>query len=256
MEQNKNDFLNGGMDSETEIDLLEVLQIIWKHLLLILETGLCVGAVVFLICTIAVPKEYVSTTKVYILQHQSNSDSLTYTDLQTGSYLTDDYKELITSLPVVEKVIARLNLEMTQDIFIKKIRVTSPDDTRIIQISVTDEDPYQARLIADAVREAASEQISRVMDIEAVRVVQEANYPEKKAGPARMKYTMLGCVLGCMFAAAVLILMHIFDDTIKTADDVESSLGLFVLGSIPMTKAVSDHKKNRKRFKGGNYGQN
>lgn len=253
MEQNNQPMITEG--AEMEIDLRELVSLIWSHLLLIIEAGLCVGAVVFIACTLLVSKTYVSSTEVYVLHQQSNQNTVTYSDLQTGSYLTDDYKELITSLPVLEKVIAQLNLNVRTEDFEKQIKVSSPDDTRIIRIEVEDEDPYQAHEIANAIRVAASAQIAEVMDIEAVNTVQEASYPTTKSGPARMKSTFLGCVLGAVLAAAVLILRQLLDDTIKTADDVETSLGLFVLGSIPEMKQGSG-KKYRKNSKRWQHGKN
>lgn len=226
-----------------QIDLREIMLLIWKHLILIIEAGFCVGALVFLFASICLSNTYVSTTEVYILHQQSDRNTVTASDLQTGSYLTNDYKELIVSLPVLEKVIAQLNLSLTPEQLEKQITVHSPDDTRIIQIAVENEDPYQAHLIAETLRISAADQISRVMDIETVKVVQNASYPDKKAGPARMKMTLAGCAFGAFMTAVFLILRHIMDDTIKNTEDIESVLELFVLGSIP--KMESGKKRQR-----------
>lgn len=224
-------------DNEMQIDLREVMLLIWKHLFLIIEAGLCMGALIFLFVSIGLPNTYVSTTEVYILHQQSDRNTVTASDLQTGSYLTNDYRELIVSLPVLEKVIAQLNLSVTPEQLEKKITVHSPDDTRIIQIAVENEDPYQAHLIAETLRISAADQIARVMDIETVKVVQNASYPDKKAGPARMKMTLAGCAFGALMTAVFLILRHIMDDTIKNPEDIESVLELFVLGSIPIMES-------------------
>lgn len=233
-------------DDEIVIDLWEIITLLWQHLLLLIEAGLCLGALVFLTCTMIIPEKYESSTKVYILNKQSDSMSVTYSDLQSGTYLTKDYRELIISLPVMEKVTAQLHLDISPEALAEKVSVSSPTDTRIIKISVEDEDPYMANSIADAVRVAASEQIAQVMDIEAVNVVQEANYPTAKTSPARMKMTLFGCVLGAMLAAAILLMIHLIDDTVKTPDDVENYLGLSVLGAIPILKEEKGNGKSRR----------
>ena len=63
------------------------------------------------------------------------------------------------------------------------VSVSTPEDTRIIAITVTDTDPVRAMEIANAVREAASEHILNVMDIQAVNVVETANLPTGPSGP-------------------------------------------------------------------------
>lgn len=231
------------IENNIEIDLHDMLLLIWKYFVLIIQIGLCTGAAVFLFVSFCMPKTYISTAELYILHQQSDRDTVTASDLQTGTYLTNDYKELIVSVPVLEKVIAQLNLTQNPAQLEKKITVDSPDNTRIIQISVEDSDPYQAQLIADVLCDAASEKISKVMDIESVKIVQEASYPDVKAGPARLKMTVVGCMLGVFLVVLFLMIYYVLDDTIKTTDDIESALDLFVLGSIPEMKKENKRKR-------------
>lgn len=247
MEQEKLNMMQNQQDDEIEINVGELLGMIWHNLLQIIEVGLCVGAVVFIVCTLLLPKQYDSTTKVYILTRQSESTTVTYSDLQTGASLTKDYRELIKSLPVMEQVTAQLNLGITPNELANRITVTTPTDSRIIEITVRDTDPYMANAMANAVRIAASKQISQVMDIEAVNIVQKASYPEGPSGPSTFKYTILGCIAGAFLAAAVLVVLYLMDDTLKTPDDVERYMGASVLGSIPILKAEAESKKKRGR---------
>lgn len=253
MEQKGTGLMQEQQRDEMEIDLMELFSVVWHNLLLIIEIGLCVGALAFLFSSLLVPKQYVSTTKVYILNRQSDSVNVTYSDLQSGATLTKDYKELIKSLPVMEKVVAQLNLDISPEKLADKITVNSPADTRIIEISVSDTDPYMANAMANAVRIAASAQISQVMDIEAVNIVQKASYPDHASSPSVMKNTMLGCILGAILTIAVLFVLYLLDDTIKTPDDVEKVLGMSVLGTIPILKGEEGKKKKigkRGRHKG------
>lgn len=134
---------------------------------------------------------------------------------------------------------------MTPAQFESRITVSTPDDTRIIRIEVEDEDPYQAHQIADTLRIAAAAQIEQVMEIQSVKTVQEASYPTVKSGPARMRCTALGCILGAVAVTMLLILRHLLDDTIRTEEEVENVLDLFVLGRIP------EIKNTEKRAAGG-----
>lgn len=88
---------------------------------------------------------------MYVLSKQDSSNTVTSGDLQASSLLTKDYAELIQSRQVVETVIAQLNLDLTYEQFLKKLTVTTQNDTRILSITVKDEDPYMASQIADAI---------------------------------------------------------------------------------------------------------
>ena len=243
-------------EREIEIDLRDLfmglLSNIWSIIL-----SACIGALcAFLLCAMVIPKKYVSTTKIYAINKQSEA-ALTYTDLQTGSQLSKDYAALVTSRTVTSKVIAQLDLQntyedmknITPDGLARMISVDVQTDTRIIAISVTDTNPTRAQDIANAVRVAASEHIYNVMDIEAVNIVDYANLPEGAKSPNTKKSIVIGFMLGFILASGIVILIRVMDDTIKTSDDVERFLGLSVLGQIPYDDNVDTAKKKHKKKK-------
>ena len=186
--------------------------------------------------------KYESTTKIMVLNKQDNN-TLTSADMQTSTQLTKDYAELIQSRTVLEGVIAQLNLDMTYKEMLNKVSVETSSDSRIVSISVTDEDPYTASEIANAVRDMAAEHIQSVMDIEAVNVVDTANIPNEKASPSLAKNGVIGGLLGVIIAMAAVIIIYLTNDTIKVEEDVERYLGLSVLGSIPFSEKESRSKK-------------
>ena len=144
---------------------------------------------------------------MYVLSKQ-NSDTLTNQDMQTSLSLTKDYAELIKSRTVTEGVITQLGLELTHKQFLRKMSVDSTTDTRILSITVSDEDPYEACEIANAVRDVAANHIKNVMDIDAVNVVETANIPDGKSSPSLKKNGALGGLLG-VFLAVVFFWPHI-----------------------------------------------
>lgn len=230
-----------------EVDLLEILSTLLGRIWIILGAGLLAAVVSFAVSKFVLTPTYESTTKIYIL-NKSESTTVTYSDVQMGTQLTKDYAELINSRYVLEEVIAKLSLtEMEYQDLLDKVSVHTPTDTRIVSITVTDTSPLQAMDIANCIREVAGEHIQNVMDIDAVNVVEEANYPTEKAGPSVPKWTLLGGVLGIFLACAVILVHYLLDDTIKTSEDVEKYLGLSTLALIPVTVDENNVKQKTKR---------
>lgn len=231
---------------EIEIDLMEIFMILLGKLPLMLSIGLLTAFIAFMVSMFVIAPTYQSTTKIYILNKQENAN-VTYSDLQMGTQLTKDYAELIQSRFVLEEVIQQLGLELDYEKLKDKISVTSPSDTRIISITVSDHNPAQAMKIANAVREASSLHITNVMDIEAVNVVETADMPAHKSSPDVTKATLLGGVIGMFVVAAAVVILYLLNDTIKTSDDVEKYLGLSTLAMIPL--AEDEAKSGKKRRK-------
>lgn len=238
---------NHGGNDTIEIDLLEIIHILWSRFWIILGAGLLAAVIGFVISRFVLTPTYESTTKIYILNKSENT-AVTYSDVQMGTQLTKDYAELINSRYVLETVIEQLSLsEMEYKDLLKQVSVNTPTDTRIVSITVTDIDPQQAQDIANCIREVAGEHIQNVMDIDAVNVVEEANLPMIKAGPSVIKWTAIGGILGVFLVCAVILIHCLLDDTIKTSEDVEKYLGLSTLALIPITPDENDSRQRKKR---------
>ena len=241
MDQNRN-------NDEITIDLRELINLFIHKLVVILLVGLACGALAFIGTRIFVTPEYDSVSKIYILA-RSNGDVLTTSDLSVSSSLAADYAALTVSRPVLENVIANLNLDKTPKELKDKIQVSSSKDTRILTITASDPDPQKAKKIVDAVREAATVQIRDVMVVDAVNLVEDGNVPTAPARPNVMKNTLIGLILGIILTMIIITIVHIADDTIKTSEDVEKYLQLNVLATISEKQALSRETNKKKKKK-------
>ena len=178
-------------NDEIEIDLGEIFHLILSRLGVIILSGIILGVISIIGTMLFITPQYESTTKIMVLNKQ-DSNTLTSADMQTSTQLTKDYAELIKSRTVLEGVIAQLNLNITYQQLLGKLTVDTSTDSRIVTIIVSDEDPYTASEMANAIRDMAAEHIQSVMDIEAVNVVDSANIPSEKASPSLAKNGVIG----------------------------------------------------------------
>lgn len=230
-------------EDEIEIDLVELFMVLKSKLHIILLSGILAALLAFVGTKLLMTPMYTSVTKMYVLSRQDSSSGVTYSDLQTGSQLTKDYAELVKSRPVLEQVIAALNLDMEPEELAENITVETPTDTRILSISVESDNPKEAKEIADTLRETVSSEIKEIMHAESVDTIEDGNLPKEPSSPSLKKNMVLGGALGVFLALAILIFIFLRDDTIKNPDDVEQYLGLNVLTSIPIKGKVQKPKK-------------
>lgn len=237
---------NTNNDDVIEIDLQELFGLFVHWMWLIAACGIVAGMIGFCFSKFVMIPRYESTTKVYILNKQDNS-TLTYSDVQLGTQLTKDYAQLIKGRYVLEQVIETCGLEETYDSFSDRVNVETLTDTRIIAITVTDEEPARAQVLADEIRKVAAEHIKKVMDIQAVNVAEEANLPIEPSSPSILKWTAVGMLLGIFVCAMILVIRFLMDDTIKTSDDVEKYLELSTLAMIPIRMDAEKQKGRKKK---------
>ena len=218
-----------------QIDIMLLLRRIWSQKLIIVLTTLVftAGALMYSLF-IATPK-YNSTTRVYVVNQKKDNQAITTQDVQLGTLLVKDYKEIILSNSVMSDVVAKNKLQITPGELAKKISVDAPKDTRIISITVTDKDPQKARDLANAVREVSADKIKEVTKIEDVTTLEQAEAALTPSSPNVFKNSVLAALLGLILAVGGVVLIELMDDRIKRPEDIEETMNLVLLGIIPST---------------------
>ena len=222
-------------DNQTvEIDVLSLVKTLWRRKFLIIVTAFAMAIVALGYSPFIIKPNYTSTTRIYVVNRQANENStLTNQDLQAGTYLVKDYKEIILSQDVLAKVIDDLKLNVQPSALAKKINVTVPTDTRIVSIAVSDGDAKEAARIANSLRQVAAEKIIAVTKVADVTTLEEAEVPNSPSSPNIRRNTLIGFLAGGVLISVVILVVEVLDDRVKKPEDVEEALGITLLGVVP-----------------------
>jgi polysaccharide biosynthesis transport protein len=79
-------------------------------------------------------------------------------------------------------------------------------------------------------------------------IVQPASLPLSPISPDRQKTALLGLVLGIALGMSVIVLMELLDDSYKTVEQVQESLKLEVLATIPRINTPYTLKRKDRGF--------
>lgn len=248
MNQNANVHEN----DEVEIDLLELFYALRHRLWMILLAAIVGGGIFGAYSKFVLVPQYQSTAMLYILSKETTLTSLA--DLQIGSQLTQDYKIIVVSRPVLEEVITDLGLNLDYDQLKEKITINNPSDTRILSITAQDADPVVAKSIADTVAETASAYIGDIMEMVPPKMLERGIVPTQKSSPSNTKNALIGAFAAAFVVCGLIVLEVIMNDTIVSEEDVARYLELPVLASIPESQEAvlakgsdKDRKKSRRK---------
>lgn len=231
-----------------EMDFKDILSSLVRKMWLIVVVGLVFSALLGFFNLYFTTPLYTSTSKIYVINRQDES-KITYSDLQTGTQITQDYMILVTSRPVLEAVIKTSGVNITPEELSGKISIINPEGTRILEISVTDSDAARAKKLVDAVADISAEQLVNIMEIEKVNVVEYGIVPGSPTGQNITRSFMVGGLLGAVITAVIIIVIHMLNDNLKTADDIEHYLGITTLGMIPMEEALNIRDRRLRRIR-------
>jgi capsular polysaccharide biosynthesis protein len=240
-----------------EIDLKELVSSMLKWWwILVAIPLLAITAAVYINYKVLIPVYQADTTILItglssvnsnvntIANGNSDDTSLRYEDIVVGQTLVSEYSEIIKSKRVTSMVIKELkDPSLTESWLSGMISISSVKETRIIDISVTNQDPAKAAKIADAVAEAFTQEIVALYKVENINIIDKAEVPKIPAAPSKKKNIAIAGLVAFMFAAGLVFVIEFLDNTIKTSEDVERYLGLNVIGSIPVNTVHKGKKK-------------
>ena len=217
-----------------EIDVLQLVKVLWKRKWIIVLAALVAGVVSFAYSSFVIKPQYTSTTRIYVVnRNQADKPGLSNQDLQAGAYLVKDYREIILSQDVLEKVVTDQKLTIDAKTLGKKVSVNVPTDTRIVSISVRDGNPEEASRIANALREVAAQKIISITRVSDVTTLDEARPATSPSSPNIRRNTMMSVIVVTGLVILVVLLVEVLDDRVKRPEDIEEVMQLSLLGVVP-----------------------
>ena len=212
--------------------LLELLQLLKKHLTLVVALPVICAVVMALFSLVGMRDTYTASTSMYVLATSAESStSALSSELSASQMLTNDVATLMQSDRVLNDAANSLGLENLDDY---DISVTSETT-----LSVTGTDAEGAANVANALAESVSGVAQEVMDIQSVNVIDQAPTPEAPSGPNRLLYVAVAFVAGLFVAVAIVVLMDVLNTRVRGAEEVEQMLGIPVIGRIPAMRGGS-----------------
>lgn len=220
--------------NKIEINLLGVLQVLWKKKIRICFVSCVFGVALFCIGLFGIAPQYTSAITLYANNSSSmdKNTSITSSDISASVQLVDTYAAIILTDNVLDTVIQELELPMeTEDLF-NSIKIESVNETEVFKVYVEDSSPERATKIANKISEIAPIQIESIVDGCSVKLVNAAKSPTKSSFPNYKKIFAIGILLGLFISSLFIVLREVLDTRIKSEEDV-ASFGLPVLSNIP-----------------------
>lgn len=245
--------MNENLNNETEleIDIVELFHVLLKKWWLI-AIGAFLGMIAMAVITVFfITPKYQSQAMLYILNKTTSITSVA--DFQIGSALTADFEIIAKSKPVIDAAVESIRQnegkEFTRGQVLQMLSVTNEEDTRILIISATSDNPENACIVANAVAEQTAKQMANIMKSDPPTTVEKAEVATAPVSPSLVKNAILGFMIAAVLVCAVLVIGFILNDNIKTEEQVTKYLEVPTLAVIPFIKDKNYKKEELKRQK-------
>ena len=220
------------------IDLREIFGMLRKRWLMIASITLIAAILAAGVSFFLLKPQYEASTTMIVSYKQNQEALMDYNQLQMSQKLATTYSQIIKSNRIADKVIKKLDLDLSSKDLNSKISVSQVETTEIFKITVKDNDPELAALIANTEAEIFKQEINEMMKVDSVSTIDVAKVPESPVAPNKVMNIAIATVLGMMVSVGLVFVLEFLDRTYKTPSDIERHLGLPILGAIPDIKGL------------------
>ena len=248
------------------MDLKDFYQLILRNLLLVIASTV-IGVGTSAAITYSMTPIYQAKVQLFV---STPSTAVDLSALVQGSSFSQQrvksYAQIINGPETLKPVIAELHLPYTYEQLAKNVTATAPLDTVLISVTVSNLNPRQAVIIANAIGqqfaitvnnlEVANPNSSSTLSgkpthsstsggadatatsASAVRVsmVKNASLPTSPASPKKALNLLLGLILGFGIGIALSILRLLFDNTVKREVDLDETSVLAAIAYDPLSE--------------------
>ncbi len=243
--------MNRNEEDIIEIDLLRLMQAMWRKAWLLVLAALVGGLLTLGGTILFVTPMY----KASVLMYVNSSDisvggakvSISQGELSAAQSLIDTYAVILKTRTTLNEVIEDTGTSYTYKELTEMIDAAAVNSTEVFQIDVVTPNPVEATTIANSIALILPEKIASIVEGSSARIVDMAVVPEEKDSPSYMMNLAIGALLSFMLAAGVVVVMELMDDKIHNSDYLTQTYDLPVLAVIPdLMNATQDTY--------GNYG--
>ncbi|MGX7107183.1 YveK family protein [Hutsoniella sourekii] len=238
---------------QEEVSLLEIFQMLRKHLGAIIGTTLIAGAIGVLVAMFLVSNKYSSQAQLLVNQQSAApatrnnmpDQQIQYNDIQTNVALINTYSDMIKSDSVLNEVSQQVEGNISLADLKGAISVEQEPNSQAFNVEAVTTSPTLSQQVVESVIQVFEETLTEVYgeDISSIYVLSPATFNENPVSPNRILYGLIGAVLGAGLSLMIALFREMSDTTVRDSDFIQT-LGLVNLGEIyALTK--SEVRDNR-----------
>lgn len=214
-----------------EVSLVEIINILKKRMNWIINLSL-VGLLLASIYTFFLATPMYESTAQLLVNRTQNTEVIQRSELESNVQLINTYKDIIRGPVILDDVIDSLNLPVTNNELREQLSITTESNSQVFNISVIDENPNNAAVIANTTANVFQEKLDSIMNIDNVTIIANGEPEFESVSPNNILNLIIGLTLGSVIGISLVLMLDFFDNTVKEEKFLTEHIGWTSLGII------------------------
>ncbi len=229
------------------VDIMHIVKTVWYKIWVVVVASIVTAAIGFSAAAFMITPTYSSSIMLYVNNSSFSAGdlgfSITASQITAAQSLAKTYTVMLKNRTTLQRLITEIGVDYDWKTVYNMIDASSVDDTEIIRVTVTCENPYEAEKIANGIAKVLPQRISEIIEGASMEVVDSAVAVTEKVAPSITKYTIVGFLIGAVLSVLVIVVMALMDKTIHDEEYVINTYNYPILAKIPNLLEINTKKR-------------
>lgn len=219
------------------IDMVHIFKSLFRRLWVIIVSSVLAAAIGFSVAAFMITPKFSSSIMLYVNNSSfslgNTNFSISSSEITAAQSLVKTYIVILESRTTIEQVASKSGTDYSYEDLLGMIDAQAVNETEVLKVTVTTEDPEEAKKIVNCIAEVLPNRISEIIEGSSMEVVDLGVVNKQKVSPSITKYTAIAFILGAFASVVVLIILAILDDTIHDEEYVLENYDYPILAKVP-----------------------
>ena len=228
---------NNRTDTERELDLTRIGQVLLKRAWLIVAVAVLFGVATYIYSALFITPKYRSYFTAYVNNRLTTEAGVnpginTSTgDLTASMGLVYVYQSIITSRSVLEPAAEACGVPYAQ--IGGSVSASVAENAPVLTVVVDSPSPKLSMEMAQKIAELAPAKVAEVVDGSSMRIIDEPTAFRNAVSPNKARNAMIGAAFGLLVTALFCVVSDLVYDDVQNSADLERRYNIPVIGRIP-----------------------
>lgn len=226
------------------LSIKDIFRTLKKRIVLIgIITIISVMASIFYSYYILKP-QYKTTTKLFIGK-EFNGDISKYSanEVQMYQKLIRSYAGIALSEDVINRAVEKSNLNMTTSQILGSLSAIPGEEDQFLVLNMVTYDKEQGKEVLEALTDELIETSNKLIPNGSISVLTSPRVPSAPFSPNRKMYILVTLIASLLVSSSIFVFMEYMDGSVKNKNEIESLLGVPVIGMVPEYKTKLKKRK-------------
>lgn len=216
-----------------QLSIMNMVDMLLKKWYVLFIAAIAGGLFAYVVTDIFIEPKYSASVTLYVNASNVKSDEVSSSNISASKQLVNTYAEILKARNFLDKIVKDLDGKYTADEIKKMLTMEAVNETEVLSVTVKAANKDDVYKIAQRLSDYSTDELKNVVGAGSVTILESPLEPKTPVSPNVRANTLVGVLLGLVFAGLIVVVLGLLDTRIKGGEEFANNYEEPLLGEIP-----------------------